>query len=96
MSYIPIVLYVFAQHVPLPGGVQKVIEAAGNMTYSSYLIHFPIQLVIVIFFAWIGRSIPYDSVAFFCSFFLVTLLASYYIYRWFELPAQAWIRSRNS
>jgi peptidoglycan/LPS O-acetylase OafA/YrhL len=96
MAYIPVVLYVFAQHVPLPRGVQKVIEAAGNMTYSSYLIHFPIQLVIVIFFAWIGRSVPYESVAFFCSFFLVTLLASYYIYRWFELPAQAWIRSRKS
>lgn len=96
MAYIPTVLYVFAQHVPLPRRVQKFIEAAGNMTYSSYLIHFPIQLAIVIFFGYIQMAVPYRNVAFFFFFFVVTLLASYYIYRWFEVPAQAWIRKRKA
>jgi hypothetical protein len=31
---------------------------AGNMTYLSYLLHFPIQLTIVLGFANIGASIP--------------------------------------
>jgi peptidoglycan/LPS O-acetylase OafA/YrhL len=96
MAYIPVLLYVFAQNVPVSRGIQKFVEAAGNMTYSSYLIHFPIQLAIAIYFSWVGRSVPYEGLAFFCGFFCVTLLAAYFIFRWFEVPAQSWIRSRYS
>jgi peptidoglycan/LPS O-acetylase OafA/YrhL len=94
ITYVPILLYVCAQNVPLHPWIQRVVEAAGNMTYSSYLIHFPIQLAIVLIFAYLNQPIPHDRLSFFGAFFLGTLIAAYYIYRFFELPAQNYIRNR--
>jgi peptidoglycan/LPS O-acetylase OafA/YrhL len=94
MTYLPTLLYICAQNVPVHPRVQKFVEAAGNMTYSSYLIHFPIQLAIVLIFSYAHRSIPYESAGFFGVFFGATLLASYYVYRYFEVPAQTYIRNR--
>jgi peptidoglycan/LPS O-acetylase OafA/YrhL len=94
MTYVPTLLYIAARDVEVHPRVQKVVEAAGNMTYSSYLIHFPIQLTIAIFFAYTNQTIPYHSVAFFLGFMFVVLLASYYIFQLFEKPAQDFIRGK--
>jgi peptidoglycan/LPS O-acetylase OafA/YrhL len=75
-------------------GIQRTIEAAGNMTYSSYLIHFPIQIAITLFFTYANQPIPYNRLSFFAAFFVATLVAAYYLYRYFEVPAQAYIRVR--
>lgn len=92
--YVPALVYVAARNVPVRPAVQKVIEAAGNMTYSSYLIHFPIQLAIVLYFGHVREPIPYESPVFFVAFMGTVLVASYYIYRLFEMPAQRFIRRR--
>ena len=94
MTYVPILLYVCAQNLPVHPAIQKVVEVAGNMTYSSYLIHFPIQLAIVLLFAYLNQPIPHDRLSFFGAFFLGTLAAAYCIYRFFEMPAQDYIRKR--
>jgi peptidoglycan/LPS O-acetylase OafA/YrhL len=94
MSYTPILLFVCARHFNFPPAIQKTIEAAGNMTYSSYLIHFPIQLAVAICFLNAEQKIPYYSTVFFIGFIFVTLVLSYYIYRLFELPAQNYIRRK--
>ena len=94
MSYTPILLFVCAQHFNVSPAIQKTIEAAGNMTYSSYLIHFPIQLAIALFFLNTEQKIPYSSTIFFIGFIFLTFVISYYIYRLFELPAQKYIRRR--
>jgi peptidoglycan/LPS O-acetylase OafA/YrhL len=94
MSYTPILLFFSAQHFNTTTVIQKTIEAAGNMTYSSYLIHFPIQLTIALYFSSIESKIPYYSTIFFIGFIFVTLILSHYIYRLFELPAQNYIRQR--
>jgi peptidoglycan/LPS O-acetylase OafA/YrhL len=73
--------------------MQRAIVAAGNMTYSSYLLHFPIQLVIVLCFAAAGRPVPVYSGALFAVYLLTTLLLSYFTFRFFEAPAQRLIRS---
>jgi peptidoglycan/LPS O-acetylase OafA/YrhL len=62
------------------------------MTYSSYLLQFPIQLVIVIGFAILRRPIPLYDDLLFAVFVGTTLLASFFTYRYFEAPAQALIR----
>ena len=72
--------------------MQAAIVAAGNMTYSSYLLHFPIQLVIVLCFAVAGRPVPVYSGALFAVYLLTTLLLSYFTFRFFEAPAQRFIR----
>jgi peptidoglycan/LPS O-acetylase OafA/YrhL len=96
ITYVPTLLYICGQNVPVHPSVQRIIEAAGNMTYSSYLIHFPIQLAIALIFTYLNQPIPYDHLSFFCFFFFATLIAAYYIYRFFEVPAQTYIRSRRS
>ena len=88
----PILLFCLSREISVPASVQKAIEAAGNMTYSSYLLHFPIQLVIVIGFAVTGWQIPLYDVTFFAAYLAGALLLSYLTYRHFEAPAQNLIR----
>jgi peptidoglycan/LPS O-acetylase OafA/YrhL len=64
------------------------------MTYSSYLLHVPIQLVAATVASYASLSIPIYSVAFFLSFLAITLLLSFYCYKYFELPAQKYLRYR--
>jgi len=94
MSYTPALLFFSTQHFSVAPFIQKTIEAAGNITYSSYLIHYPLQLVIVICFMFAEKEIPYYSEIFFAGFIFVTLFASYYIYKLFELPVQNRIRKK--
>jgi peptidoglycan/LPS O-acetylase OafA/YrhL len=93
LSYTPILLFCLTCKIALPASAAKLVEAAGNMTYSSYLLHFPIQLLIALGFAMSGSPIPFYDGWFFAAFVTVTLLASYLTYRYFEAPAQALLRN---
>lgn len=67
----------------------------GNVSYSSYLIHFPLQLMLVSIAAAMGLAIDYASPWVLLVFFagLIGLsLASYYI---LELPCQNKLRNRT-
>jgi peptidoglycan/LPS O-acetylase OafA/YrhL len=88
----PILLFCLAREISLPRLVKGAIVAAGNMTYSSYLLHFPIQIVIVLCFAVAGRPVPVYSGALFAVYLLTTLLLSYFTFRFFEAPVQRLIR----
>ncbi len=79
---------------PLHPRIRNILEAAGNMTYSSYLIHFPIQLAIALLYHCARKEIPVYSGLFFILYMMTTLVVSYVIYRYFEKPAQAFIRER--
>ncbi len=92
LTYTPILLFCLSREITVPAAVQKVVEAAGNMTYSSYLLHFPIQLIFVIGFTLAGTAIPLYDVRFFAIYLATTLLASYFTYRHFEAPAQNLVR----
>jgi peptidoglycan/LPS O-acetylase OafA/YrhL len=92
LAYTPILLFCLSREFSLPASIQRAVEAAGNMTYSSYLLHFPIQLVIMLGFAIAGIAIPLYDVAFFATYLAITLLVSYLAYRHFEAPAQNFIR----
>jgi peptidoglycan/LPS O-acetylase OafA/YrhL len=92
LTYTPILLFCLSRDITVPASIQKAVEAAGNMTYSSYLLHFPIQLVIVLGFAILRSPIPLYDVKFFGVYIATTLLASYFTYRYFEAPAQNLIR----
>ncbi|MGZ5875737.1 MAG: acyltransferase family protein [Bradyrhizobium sp.] len=92
LTYTPVLLFCLSREIAVPASVQKVVEAAGNMTYSSYLLHFPIQLMIVIGFTIAGSAIPIYDVRFFVIYLATILLASYPTYRYFEAPAQNLVR----
>jgi peptidoglycan/LPS O-acetylase OafA/YrhL len=93
LSYTPILLFCLSREIAVPSWMQAMIVAAGNMTYSSYLLHFPIQLVIMLCFAVAGRPVPVYGGALFAVYLLTTLLLSYVTFRFFEAPAQNLIRS---
>ncbi|MGC2774031.1 MAG: acyltransferase [Bradyrhizobium sp.] len=89
----PILLFCCSGPMVLPRRLEGPLEAAGNMTYSCYLLHFPIQLTIAVVFASMQQPIPYRSQLFWTAFVLATLGASLLTYRWFELPAQRLLRT---
>jgi peptidoglycan/LPS O-acetylase OafA/YrhL len=95
LTFIPALVFLASRHnLGLGPRAVRYIEAAGNMTYSSYLAHFPIQLGIATIFSVLGAAIPYYSPTFFGVFLSITLVAAYLIYRHFERPAQDAIRKR--
>ena len=91
-GFTPILLFCLSRQINFPRPVQAAIVAAGNTTYSSYLLHFPLQLAIVLCFALSGRPVPVYSGALFAVYLLTVLLLSYFTFRCFEAPAQRFIR----
>ena len=75
--------------------LQTPIQFAGNLTYSSYLLHFPLQLLLAIAVAATDMNLPLESGWFLGAYLSLTLGAAAASYRWFELPAQRWIRQRT-
>jgi peptidoglycan/LPS O-acetylase OafA/YrhL len=94
LTYTPVLLFCLSGEIMLPAKVQGLVEAAGNMTYSSYLLHFPVQLLMTLGFASAGTALPFHDTAFLAVYLGATLLASHFAYRWFEAPAQRLLRKR--
>ena len=92
LGYTPLLLFCLSREIMVPRPLQDAIVAAGNMTYSSYLLHFPIQLTMVLGFTVAARPIPVYSGALLSVYLLTTLLLSYFTFRYFEAPAQRFIR----
>jgi peptidoglycan/LPS O-acetylase OafA/YrhL len=69
----------------------------GNATYSSYLVHFPIQLGMVSVIDALGysRDIFLNRIVF-VAYIASVVAISLGVYQLFELPAQKWIRGLAS
>ena len=92
--YTPVLLYFASRNIKTNKTSKLFIESAGNLTYSSYLIHFPIQLSITIIYSLINKQVPMYNSLFFFSYILLTLTMSYFIYYYFEAPVQKFIRRK--
>ena len=70
------------------------LSKAGDLTYASYLIHFPIQLLLVLVLDWIGvsRNVFFSPFAL-IGFIAVTFGLSWIVFHGFEMPAQKRIRA---
>ena len=91
----PLTVLSLALMETLRGSLGKRVAFIGDLTYSSYLLHFPLQLALATTVA--ACSIPPDvfySRGLFVGFIAVLSMASYGSYRWFEVPVQRWIRKR--
>jgi peptidoglycan/LPS O-acetylase OafA/YrhL len=77
------------------GPLGRRVSVLGDISYSTFLIHFPLQLFFVTIAGWIGleRSIFYSPYMLFV-FFAVLLTLSFASFRCVERPAQQYIRSR--
>ena len=70
------------------------ISGLGNLTYSMYLCHFPIQLLIVLFFLKQKIDIPYKHSWLFLFFIIFTILISFFVYKILEKPAKNFLRRK--
>lgn len=92
----PLALMVAALASPLvKGRVAQVADYLGNLTYASYLGHFPLQLAVMLTLGALGLPrAPASSAWFLLAYLLTVLILARLTYRWIELPAQAWLRRR--
>jgi peptidoglycan/LPS O-acetylase OafA/YrhL len=73
----------------------KLASFLGDISYSLYLIHFPLQLAIATLFIEMKLDPRiFYSRTFFGLFFCTLILLSYASHKYFEMPAQRWIRAR--
>lgn len=87
------VVLVFAVHgLRFGARTGRVIAACGNLTYASYLLHFPLQLCAALLFG--GAPMPYTAPWFFAAYMGATLGVSWLVFRAVEMPAQDALRRR--
>ena len=88
----PLVLVLASGQLPVPSLVARIIKGLGNLTYASYLLHFPLQLAAVLVFAALGLAIPLYDNLFFLGYFALVLGSSYLVFWIFEKPVQDALR----
>jgi len=94
--FAPALIYIAAMELKVSQKIGNLIEALGNMTYSSYLIHLPLQLLIVLMLGALNIAIPFYSPYFFIFYMVLVLYLSRIIYLKYEKPMQDFIRLRAS
>jgi len=92
--YIPLILYAFALDFYFLERIRGWLEIFGNMTYSSYLLHFPIQLLIIVICIYFKIKINFYSNIFFIIYIIFVLFLSYLVFVYFENPAKKFIRKK--
>ena len=92
MLFSIIILFLaFLQNIYIKLG--RKISVIGDLTYSTYLLHFPLQLIIIGFIQHFDYNL-FLGKTFFIIFFIVLLLLSHITYKYFELPSQKYIRQK--
>lgn len=89
----PPVLFLLAQDMAWLDRWQRPIQDAGNLTYSTYLIHFPIQLAVAVASLWLGLTVPVGEAWFLAAYVAVVLIAGRVVFARFERPMQDLVRN---
>lgn len=66
----------------------------GEISYSIYLVHFPLQLALHVVSLRMGFSLPVESRFFFAAFIGVVILVASFTHRFIELPGKRRLMSR--
>jgi peptidoglycan/LPS O-acetylase OafA/YrhL len=71
------------------------IRVIGDITYSSYLLHFPLQLIFILVLSRFRLSVDFFyTMPIFLIYFIVLLSLSLLSYNYFERPLQKYIRNK--
>ena len=90
--FFPIIIFTFAIIDTRANKIGSRISFIGNMGYSSYLLHFPLQMVFVLL---LGNDLSlYSLTGSFLVFFFVLVVLSLASYQYFERPVQNAIRRK--
>jgi peptidoglycan/LPS O-acetylase OafA/YrhL len=78
-------------------GLGRRLSFLGDISYSSYLLHFPLQLALMLALDTLGLGRSWLesawSLAAFLSLLMVLSMCSYH---WLEMPAQRWLRAGSA
>ncbi len=66
----------------------------GDLSYAIYLVHVPVQMVIIGLLRERHRDVPVTSGLFLAQFFAAVLVVAFCVHKLFELPARRWFRRR--
>lgn len=72
----------------------RAVRLIGDLTYASYLIHFPIQLFIILTVRALGLTVDYTTAVMLFIYLACVVGLAIPVHFGFELPAQAWLRRR--
>ena len=72
----------------------KYLKFFGDISYSIYLLHVPIQLFIFLIILTFDYSVDFSSHFFFFSYVIGVFIASYLSTYYFEKPLKIFIRNR--
>jgi peptidoglycan/LPS O-acetylase OafA/YrhL len=91
----PVMLLILLDAVrPRSPRLVHAINALGNTTYASYLLHFPLQLLTANLVSSLGWHLPLQHPAFLLGYLVLTFGLAAIVYRVLEMPAQTWLRQR--
>ena len=88
----PLLLVIFLDIRFKNKNLKKIFNILGNLTYSSYLLHLPFQILICLFFIKTGKTIPVEESQFFLSYIMGVLFISYLSFKYFENPVRNYLR----
>lgn len=89
---VPFLLLVLAQELPVRERIRELIDIAGNMTYGSYLIHFPLQIAIILVAGELDWKVSVYNPFLLLGFIFGSFLLAFFVYQYFEAPAQKKLR----
>ena len=88
-----LLLFVTCEEIVNSTKIKNFFTISGNLTYALYLLHVPIQLIILILFKSFNVSDSiYLNEYFFIFFFAVMLISSYFCFKYYEKPMNKKIR----
>ena len=66
----------------------------GDLSYAVYLVHVPVQMVMISIMRERNQSAPVASKWFFFEFIMIVLVVATLVHKLFEVPMRQWMRAR--
>ena len=88
----PLLLLFFSMGDNLNFKIFEKTKLVGDLSYSIYLIHFPLQLLIVTVCLFLKLEVDFTNPISLLSYIVLSVLFSYISYKFFEFPAQERLR----
>ena len=82
-------LFLINNKLPYAG---KNLSILGDISYSIYLLHFPIILTTLLIFNFFNFKLDFNLPIFFTSYLIITIFISIIVYKFFETPLKDKIR----